>query len=200
MIFLVSRDFQEPPMIQPSMIRRHLVFCILMVAGLPNNGQAQEMKKEAPLRLLLSEVQPGTMSSEHYCMLVFDDHRFHAEKAVRSNGKERERKIYEGALSDADWNTLDGILENEDLRKLNVKQEYVPLAMQGVHPFAISVRRGAQFQNLEFIDDSSRKPYDAQLKPLFQWWKSTRSRRMAISEAQADNRCALDSSHGVFSY
>jgi hypothetical protein len=182
------------------MIRRHLVPCILLGAALFGNGQTQETKKEVPLRLLLSEVQPGTMSSEHYCMLVFDDHRFHAENATRGNGKDRERKIYEGNLSDADWNALDGILENEGLRKLNVKPGYVPLAMQGVHPFTISVRRETEFQNLEFMDDSSRKPYDAQLKPLFQWWKSTRSRRMAVSEAPADSRCRLDSSHGVFSY
>ena len=182
------------------MIRKHLVLCILLTVALSSISQAQETKKEVPLRLLLSEVQPGTMSSEHFCMLVFDDHRFHAEKAVRSNGKDRERKIYEGNLSDTDWNALDGILENESLRQLNVKQGYVPLAMQGVHPFAISVRRKTEFQNLEFIDDSSRKPYDAQLKPLLQWWKSVRSRRMAVSQAPADSRCALDNSHGVFSY
>jgi len=181
-------------------IRGHLILGILLGAALSGNGEAQEAKKEEPLRLLLSEVQPGSMSSEQYCMLVFDDHRFHAEKAIRSNGKDRERKIYEGNLSDADWSALDGILENDGLRKLNVKPGYVPLAVQSVHPFAVSVRRGTEFQNLEFIDDSSRKPYDAQLKPLLQWWKSTRSRRMVEARAAVDSRCGLDSSHGVFSY
>jgi len=182
------------------MIRGHLILCILLGAALFGNGQTQETKKDASLRLLLSEVQPGTMSSEQYCMLVFDDHHFHAEKVILSKGKDRERKIYEGNLSDTDWNTLNGILENDGLRKLNVKPGYGPLAMQGVHPFAISVRRETEFQDLEFVDDSSRKPYEAQLKPLFQWWKSTRSRRMAVSEGPVDSRCTLDSSHGVFSY
>jgi hypothetical protein len=182
------------------MIRGRLILCILLGAALLGNGHTQETKKDVPLRLVLSEVQPGTMSSEQYCMLVFDDHHFHAEKVIRSNGKDRDRKIYEGNLSDTDWKTLDGILENDGLRKLNVKPGYAPLAMQGVHPFAISVRRETEFQNLEFVDDSSRKPYDAQLKPLLQWWKSTRSRRMAVSEVPADSRCTLDSSHPVFSY
>ena len=133
-------------------------------------------------------------------MLVFDDRSFHAEKATRGNGQDRERKTYEGKLSDADWSALDAILENDGFRKLDVKRGYVPLAMQGVHPYTISVRRGKQFQNMEFMDDISRKPYDPQLKPLLQWWKLTRSRHMAASEAPADSRCALDSSHAVVSY
>jgi hypothetical protein len=182
------------------MLRGYLILCILLGAAHSGNGQTQETKKAALLRLLLSEVQAGSMSSEQYCMLVFDDHHFHIEKASRSNGKDRERKVYQGNLSDADWNNLNAILENDGLRELNVKPGYVPLAIQDVHPFAISVRREKEFQNLEFVDDSSRKPYDAQLKPLLQWWKSTRSRHMAVSEAPTDSRCTLDSSHSVFSY
>lgn len=182
------------------MIRGHFILVSLLAVTLSANGQMPETKKDVPLHLLLSEVQPGTMSSEQYCMLVFDDHRFHAERAIRGNGKDRERKVYEGNLSDADWNALNGILENDGLRKLNVKPGYVPLAMQDAHPFAISVRRDTQYQNLEFMDNSSRKPYDAQLKPLIQWWKSVRGRRMDASNVPADSRCALDSSHGVFSY
>jgi hypothetical protein len=182
------------------MIRVLLILAILLGAAVSGVGQTQEPKKGAPLRLLLSEVRPGSMSSENYCLLVFDDHHFHAERAILSKGQDRERKIYEGNLSDADWNSLDGILENEGLRKLDVKPGYVPPAMQDVHLFTISVRRGTEFQNLEFINDSSRKLYEAQLKPLLQWWKLTRSRRTAVSEAPADSRCALDSSHGLFSY
>ena len=182
------------------MIRGHFILWVLIGAAFFANGQTRETKGEAPLRLVLSEVQPGSMSSEQYCMLVFDDHRFHAEKAIRGNGQDRDRKVYEGILSDADWSALNGILDSDDFRKLNVKPGYVPLVVQRVHSFDISVRRETQFQNLEFMDDNSRKPYDAQLKPLLQWWKAARSRKMAVSEAPADKRCALDSSRGVFSF
>jgi hypothetical protein len=71
---------------------------------------------------------------------------------------------------------------------------------QNIHSFTISVRREKGFQNMEFIDDNARKPYDSQLKPLLHWWKTTRGQRMAVSEAPADDRCSLDSSRGVFSY
>jgi hypothetical protein len=182
------------------MMRGHLIPWVLLAAALCAHGQSHETKGEPALRLVLSEVQSGSMSSEQYCMLVFDDHRFHAEKAVRGNGQDRDRKVYEGILSDADWNALNGTLDSADFRKLDVKPGYVPLVVERVHSFTISVRRETQFQNLEFMDDNSRKPYDAQLKPLLQWWKSTRSRKMPVSEAPADKRCALDSSHGVFSF
>jgi len=133
-------------------------------------------------------------------MLVFADRTFHAEKASRSVGRDLERKVFEGNLSDADWSTLDGVLESDGFRKLNVPAGYVPLAVQDAHFFTISVKREKGFQNMEFMNDSSRKPYDSQLKPLFQWWKSVRGKRMAVSEAPADKRCALDSSRGVVSY
>jgi hypothetical protein len=182
------------------MIRVCLIVFLLLGAAVHGGSQTREPKKEAPLRLVLSEVKPGTMSSEQYCMLVFDDHRFHSEKAILSHGGDRERKVYEGDFSDADWSALQGILQDDGLRKLEVKRAFTPLAMQGVHSYTISIKRESEFQNMEFMDDSSRKPYEAQLKPLLQWWKSTRGRRMSVSEAPPDSHCALDSSHGVFSY
>lgn len=177
-----------------------LVICILLGTALWGNSQIQEEPKEPALRLVLSEVQPGSMSSEHYCMLVFADRSFHAEKARRKVGKDQERKTFEGKLSDADWNALDGILESDGFRKMNVPRDYVPLAIQEAHFYTISVRREKGFQNMEFVNDKGRKPYDSQLKPLFQWWKSLRSQRMTVSESPADSRCKLDSSRGVVSY
>ncbi len=177
-----------------------VVFVVLLGAVLQGNCQASGQQKENDLRVLLSEVQPGTASSDHYCMLVFADHSFHAEKAVRHGGRDQERKVFEANLSDADWSALDGILENDGFRKLNVPSGYVPLAVQDAHFLTISVKREKGFQNMEFMNDSSRKPYDSQVKPLFQWWKSVRSRHMTAASAPADDRCKLDSSHGVVSY
>src|SRR5262249_51354378 len=134
------------------------------------------------------------------CMLVFTDRRFHAEKATLHAGKDQERRVYEGDISDSEWNALDGILESNGFRSLKVPAEYVPLAVQGAHFFTISVKREKGFQNMEFTSDSGRKSYDAQVKPLLHWWKSVRSKRMAPSQAPADSRCELDSSRGVFSY
>jgi len=41
----------------------------------------------ASLRLLFSEVQAGTMASEHYCTLVLANRLYHFEKANRKMGK-----------------------------------------------------------------------------------------------------------------
>ncbi|MGA3195109.1 MAG: hypothetical protein ABSD39_08905 [Terriglobales bacterium] len=181
------------------MIHCRLLVCFVLGTALSVHGQVGA-KGEAQLRLALSEVQPGSMSSQHYCMLVFADRRFHEEKAIRGSGQAWEGTVYEGNLSDTEWNALDGILESQSFRSLNVRPGYVPLTIQNAHSFTISVRRQTEFQNMEFLDDSSRKPYDSQLKPLFQWWKSARSKRLTPSDAPADARCKLDSSGGVFSY
>jgi hypothetical protein len=181
------------------MIRPMIVLSVVLGIGLTANAGSNEPAKGAALRLMLSEVQPGAMASEQYCTLVFADRRFHAEKANRKMGQDRDRKVYEGQLSDADWNALDGILDSKEFRELKVPLTMPPLVVENSHPYTISVARENKFQNMEFIDNKSLKPYESQVKPLLQWWKSWRGTRLPESNASPDSRCVLDKTHAVFS-
>src|SRR6266851_6800468 len=181
------------------MIRHVAILCGVLGAGLAAAAGPDEMAKGTAIRLLLSEVQAGSMASEQYCTLVFADRHFHYERASRKMGRDRERKVYEGELSQADWNALTGILDSKEFRELNVPPGVPPLVIDDTHTFTISVARGSKFQNMEFVDNKSRKPYDSQLKPLLQWWKSVRRERMVESKAPPDARCSLDSTHAVYS-
>jgi hypothetical protein len=138
------------------------------------------------------------MSAPQYCLLVFDDHRFHAEKADLKQGQAVDRKVYEGQFSDKDWKELVGIIDSQGFRDLKVAPSVPPLVMQDTHPYTISVARGNAFQNMEFMDPKSLKPYESQIRPLLQWWKGVRSQRISESKAPPDRQCALDSSHAVF--
>jgi hypothetical protein len=181
------------------MIRRIAILCGVLGIGLTAVAGPDETAKDMPIRLLLSEVQAGSMASEQYCTLVFADRRFHYEKASRKMGQDRDRKVYEGELSQADWDALTGILDSKEFRDLNVPLGVPPLVLEDTHAFTISVARGSKFQNMEFLDNKSRKPYDSQLKPLLQWWKSVRRERMVESKALPDARCSLDSTHAIYS-
>ena len=139
------------------------------------------------------------MASEQYCTLVFADRHFHAEKATRKLGKDKDRRVYEGELSEADWNALGGVLDNKDFQALNVPQGVPPLVIQDAHTYTISVARDTKFQNLEFLDNKSRKPYEKQLKPLLDWWKTFRHAHATASNAPVDSRCSLDNTRPVFS-
>jgi hypothetical protein len=176
-----------------------LAIVIWLLLGIGFGSGSNQPASNASLRLLLSEVQAGTMASEHYCTLVFADRRFHAEKATRKMGKDRDRKVYEGELPEGDWDALAAILDRRELKDLNVPQAVSPLVIQDVHSYTISVARGTKFQNLEFLDNKSRRPYESQLRPLLDWWKSFRHAHTVVSEAPPDDRCALDSTHAVFS-
>jgi hypothetical protein len=181
------------------MTRPITILYVVLGIGLAANAGSNEPAKGAALRIMLSEVQPGTMATEQYCMLVFADRHFHAEKANRKMGKDRDRKVYEGQLSEADWSALDGILDRKEFRELKVPLTMPPLVVEDSHVYTISVARDRKFQNMEFLNNKSRKPYESQLKPLLQWWKSLRSARMPESNASPDSRCSLDSSHAIFS-
>jgi len=182
------------------MTRPITILSVVLGIGLAANAGPTEPANSAALRLLLSEVQPGSMASEQYCMLVFADRHFHAEKANRKTGKDRDRKVYEGQLPEADWNALGGILDSKEFRELKVPADLPPLVIEDTHAYTISVARGKGFQNMEFLNNKSLKPYESQVKPLLQWWKSFRSGHRTESDAPPDSKCALDSTHAVFSY
>ncbi len=152
----------------------------------------------ASIRLFLSEVEPSSMSADHYCTVVFSDHRFHSEKAVLHHGKDLDRKVFEGELSEEQWNGLASILDNKDLRELKIPPYVPPLVMQETHPYSISIARDGHFQNFEFMDGKSLKPYQSQLKPLLQWWKTVRRQKMEPSNAPKSERCLLDNGRAVF--
>src|ERR1700739_3844946 len=122
-----------------AMTRPMTILSIVLGIGLAATAAPKEPAKESTLWLLLSEVQPGAMASEQCCMLGFAGRVFQAEKGSRKMGRDRERRVYEGQLSDADWNALGGILDSKEFRELKVPQMAPPLVIEDWHPSAISV-------------------------------------------------------------
>ncbi len=157
-----------------------------------------QVSSHVPLRIFINELQPGAMSAPQFCTLVFEDHRFHTEKADIKQGKDFDRKIYDGQMSDTEWNALGTLIDSKEFRALKVPPTVPPLVMQDTHPYTISIARGENFQNMEFLDQQSLKPYEAQVKPLLHWWKAFRGQHTTLSAASPDARCKLDSTHAVF--
>jgi hypothetical protein len=178
---------------------RPFVFLIVLGLGLAGTTGSGQQPSRAALKVFLNEVQPGVMSAPQYCTLVFADHSYHSEKADIKHGRENDRKIYEGQLSVNDWNALIAVIDSPGFRDLTVPPTVPPLVMQDTHPYTISVAREKNYQNMEFLDNKSLKPYETQVKPLLQWWKSFRGQHTSQSSAPADSRCALDTNHAIFS-
>jgi len=179
-------------------MRRSKVFLLMLGLGLTATAGSGQTPTHTALKVFLNEVQPGVMSAPQYCTLVFADHRFHSEKADIKKGRAIDRKVYEGQLTDSDWNALVAIVDSKEFRDLKVPGTVPPLVMQDTHPYTISVARDQDFQNMEFLDNKSLKPYESQVKPLLQWWKSLRGRHTPESSAPPDPKCALDSTHAIY--
>src|ERR1700694_4287705 len=102
------------------MTRSAKFFSFLLGLALATTAGSGQQPPKPAIRLLLSEVQPGSLSADQYCTLVFADHHFHSEKASRHHGKDTDRKVYEGELSEAEWSALGGILDRREFRELKV--------------------------------------------------------------------------------
>src|SRR5258708_24300235 len=107
--------------------------------------------------------------------------------------------MYGGQLADNDWTAVVAVTGGRVFRDPKVLQLGPPLVMQDTHPYTLSIARDKDFQNMEFMDNTSLKPYESQVKPLLQWWKAFRGRRTPQSSASADPTCPLDKSHPIFS-
>ena len=177
---------------------RLLLILLILHLGLAATAELGPPSSNAFV-LRISEVQPGALATEQRCTLVFSDRRFHHEAASSKHGRDNNRRVFEGTLSEADWNTLTGLLESKAFHDLNVPTAVAPLVTQDTHIYAISVARGGRFQNIEFLNDKSRRPYEAQLKPLLQWWKSFIGRHIAESHAPANPHCSMDANNALFS-
>jgi hypothetical protein len=169
----------------------------MLVLGLASITGSTQTRQPPAIRLLLNEVQPGSLSTEQFCTLFFADRHFHTEKATLHHGKDNVRKVYEGELSDADWNALGGILDSKEFRELKIQPTVAPLVTEDTHVYDISVARDRNFQNMEFLNAKSLKPYEPQVKPLLQWWKSFRGRHVPESKAPTNKSCSLDNAHAV---
>jgi hypothetical protein len=174
------------------------ILSVLLGIGLLANAASDQAAKRDTLHFLMSEVQVSMASSEQTCMLVFDDHRYHIEKANRARGRDRNRKVYEGQFSEADWNALNEILDAKQFRELRVPPSLPALVVQDSHPYTISVARQKGFQNMEFLTKESLKPYESELKPLLRWWKSARDVHTLESGADVDSRCSLTDADAIF--
>ncbi|SRR5713101_5021101 len=174
------------------------ILCWILLPGLAMAGGPEQSSNRSAFRLRLSEVRPGGMATDQRCTLIFPDRRFHHETASSRLGRDLERKVYEGELSEADWNALTGILDRKEFHDLAVPRIAPPLVMPDLHIYTISVARDGKFQNMEFLTDKSRKPYDSELKPLLQWWKSFYGRRMLESQAPPDAQCSPDNNSALF--
>lgn len=167
-------------------------FALLLAIGLSASADSGQPSSDRTFRIRLFEVQPASLSSEQTCTLVFADHHFHHEKTIRKHGRAYDQRVYEGELSQSEWNALSGIIDSKEFRELNVPRDVEPLVIQDAHPYTISVAREDKFQNLEFLDNKSLKPYYSQVEPLLKWWKSLRGRHLPQSNAPADERCSPD--------
>jgi len=177
---------------------RSIAFLVTLGLALAAVSASGQQLTAGPIKLFLNEVQPGGLSTSQYCTLVFADHHFHSEKADIKKGQDNSRKIYEGQLSDNDWNSMVAIIDSKEFTGMKVPRTVPPLIMQDTHPYNIAVLRGTDYQNMEFLDKKSLKPYDPQIKPLLQWWKSLRGEHTPESSAPANPQCALDSNHAVY--
>src|SRR5579859_7839578 len=119
------------------MSRLPAYFCALLMLALSEFVGSPEAATNRDIFLFMSEIQAGSLQSQQYCALVFEDHRFHYEKASRRHGRDLDHKIYEGELSEADWNTLSAVLNANEFRDLKVSGAVPPLVMQEAHIFTI---------------------------------------------------------------
>ena len=143
-----------------------------------------------------ADMKFGVMASTQRCALIFADHTFHFEHADVHRGKDLKRKVYDGTFTPAEWDALMAVLDAKPLHDLNVPPQPT-MVVEDLDLFSMNVWRGDYYQNLEFLDKNSRKPYQSTLKPVLHWWKSFVGRKMTEG-AKPSPHCANSQENMIF--
>jgi len=172
-------------------VNRALSIALLLLLVVAAAGAGDE-KKETAVVLRISQVKPWGLTTDHRCVLVLPDHRFHLERATRKRDKDLVRKVYEGEFTEPQWQQLTGILNLEDLKSLAVPSTRGVLVVEDMDLITINIWRGPGYQSMEFLTKRDRAPYERTLKPLLEWWKQIAKRDLQESKtAAASPYCAL---------
>ncbi len=177
------------------MLPRAIAFLMLLLLGAPAFPQTSAPK--ATFEVRISDFKSGSMASEQRCLLVFADRKYHFESAAHRGGRDLRRDVYEGELSQADWDQLSNVLDTKELRELSSPPSAATVIVENLDALTLTVKRGPDaYQNLEFLTKRSRDPYRAALKPALEWWKGFLRKRLTPSGAPPSPYCSLDNNSG----
>ena len=121
------------------------------------------------------------------CVLLRRDGQFHLEHERGSR-----TKIFEGVLSQPKMQEVQTLINDPMLRQLTEKQIVAPTGAIMLDELHVDIFRGDRWQDLFFVDDSSRRPFEHSIAPLVRWLQALRKEpHREISEEEGKNDCQL---------
>ncbi|HEV7219096.1 MAG TPA: hypothetical protein VGN39_09500 [Terriglobales bacterium] len=124
---------------------------------------------------------------DQVCVLLRQDGQFHLEHEKGSR-----TRVFEGALSDAKMQEVQTWINDPTLRQLTEKQIVPPTGAIMLDELHVDIFRGDRWQDLFFVDDSSRRPFEHSIAPLVRWLQALpKEPHKEISEDMGKNDCQL---------
>lgn len=101
---------------------------------------------------------------DQVCVLLNRDGQFHLE--IEKGNRSR---VFEGTLPDAKMQEVQTLINDPVLRQLTEKQIVPPKGTIMLDELHVDIFRGDHWQDLFFVDDSSRRPFEHSIAPLVRW-------------------------------
>ena len=124
---------------------------------------------------------------DQVCVLLLRDGQFHLEVE-----KGDHTKVFEGSLSQTKMQEVQTLINDPALRQLTEKQIVPPTGAIMLDELHVDIFRGDKWQDLFFVDDSSRRPFEHSIAPLVRWLRALpKEPHREISEEEGKNDCQL---------
>ena len=119
------------------------------------------------------------------CVLLKRDGNYHLE---HDSGDKAE--VFEGTLSAAELERLQGFLDDERLQKLSREQIVQPLAAEDPEKWQFNIFRGDHWQDLPFESGDSMRPFHEFLAPVIDWFNDLHKEpHQTIPENEGKTNC-----------
>lgn len=107
-------------------------------------------------------------------------------------GKGDRTKVFEGTLPEAKLLEVRKLIDNDELRVLTQQQIVPPSANVLLDELHVDVFRGDHWQDLFFLDVSSRKPFEHSIAPLVRWLETLHKEpHRELTEDEGKNDCQV---------
>ena len=140
-------------------------------------------------RLRIMEFRAGSVASEMSCTIVYLDGHFYGEEETHSMGEWRQASVSAGDLTPAEIQQMNTILDGKDFSALTSPLQAKRLVQENQHLLQISVPRSNGLQDLIYETDRARKPAQATLQPVLDWWKKLKAQHPPTRRTDKITQC-----------
>jgi hypothetical protein len=170
------------------MLRRSPILLTTLLALSLSAQQKPTIRYIGPM-LRVDQMTDETNGFVHFCVAVKQDGAFHMEREFSGYDAGSKIKVFEGKLEEQELEQVKNFVNTDDFRSIKNKPRTGMVRMNDSEMLTVSVLRDEARPQFFSLAGEDQKPYKNALKPLHEWLKSLKKRKLQEAKEVKPTNC-----------